>query len=172
MNNAAIKTYEVEEGPIKKIVVNINLDELYKHPEILGEEITNYLKIVNLLGNCIADLKTAYEYAACSKRLIALVDEGYKYLKDVLGADVADAAKYAGVDGYVMTLFAKEIKIATELAKHTNEDIGTLTNKLNNVVNLLAKDTPIEEIARKTNTPVEMVKLYLEELKKKKKRTF
>ena len=166
MNNDAIKTYEVEEGPIKKIVVNINLNELDKHSEILGEEITNYLKIVNLLSNCIADLKTAYEYAACSKRLIAFVDEGYKYLKSVLGADVADAAKYAGVEGYVMTLFAKEIKIATELAKLTNEDIGTLTRKLNDIVNLLAKDTPTEEIAKKTNTPVEMVKLYLEELKK------
>ena len=49
MNNAAIKAYEVEDGPIKKIVINIDIDELDKHPEILGQETTNGLKILNLI---------------------------------------------------------------------------------------------------------------------------
>ena len=41
MNNDAIKAYEVEDGPIKKIVINIDIDELHKHPEILVQETTN-----------------------------------------------------------------------------------------------------------------------------------
>ena len=166
MNNVAIKTYKVEDGPIRKTIIKIDLDELDKHPEILGEELTNYLKIMNLLSICTVDLKNAYEYAACSERLTAMVDKGYEALKDVLGKDVADAAKYLGVEGYVIALLQKENKAANNLVKYTNYDVSTLESLLNDIVNLLANGASVEEIAQKTNNPVSMVKIYLEELKK------
>ena len=166
MNNAAIKAYEVEDEPIKKVVINIDLDELDKHPEILGKEVTNGLKIFNLMSVCSVDLKTAYEYAEGSERLTAMVDKAYEALKGVIGEDVADAAKYLGVEGYVMALCYKERKIATKLAKLTNEDIDTLEAKLNDIVNLLASSASVTEIAKKTDTPISMVKIYLQELKK------
>lgn len=166
MNNAAIKAYEVEDGPIKKIVINIDIDELDKHPEILGQETTNGLKILNLMSYCSVDLKTAYEYAEGSESLTAMVDNIYETFKDLLGYDVAESAKRLGVDGYVMALNRKERLIANELARFTNDDPATLKDKLNDIVNLLAAGASIEEMAKKTHTPEGMIKIYLQELKK------
>ena len=166
MNNAAIKAYEVEDGPIKKIVINIDLDELDKHPEILGQETTTGLKILNLMSYCSVDLKTAYEYAEGSESLTAVVDNIYETFKDLLGYDVAESAKRLGVDGYVMALNRKERLIANELARFTNDDPATLKDKLNDIVNLLAAGASIEEMAKKTHTPESMIKIYLQELKK------
>ena len=166
MNNAAIKAYEVEDGPIKKIVINIDIDELDKHPEILGQETTNGLKILNLMSYCSVDLKTAYEYAEGSESLTAVVDNIYETFKNLLGYDVAESAKRLGVDGYVMALNRKERLIANELARFTNDDPATLKDKLNDIVNLLAAGTSIEEMAKKTHTPEGMIKIYLQELKK------
>ena len=166
MNNAAIKAYEVEDGPIKKIVINIDIDELDKHPEILGQETTNGLKILNLMSYCSVDLKTAYEYAEGSESLTAVVDNIYETFKNLLGYDVAESAKRLGVDGYVMALNRKERLIANELARFTNDDPATLKDKLNDIVNLLAAGASIEEMAKKTHTPEGMIKIYLQELKK------
>lgn len=166
MNNAAIKAYEVEDGPIKKIVINIDLDELDKHPEILGQETTNGLKILNLMSYCSVDLKTAYEYAEGSESLTAVVDNIYETFKNLLGYDVAESAKRLGVDGYVMALNRKERLIANELARFTNDDPTTLKDKLNDIVNLLAAGASIPEMAKKTHTPESMIKIYLQELKK------
>ena len=166
MNNAAIKAYEIEDEPIKKIVINIDFDELDKHPEILGKEVTNGLKIFNLMSYCAVDLKTAYEYAEGSERLTALVDKAYNILKSYLGYDVAESAKRLGVDGYVMALNRKERLIANELARFTNDDPATLKDKLNDIVNLLATGASIPEMAKKTHTPEGMIKIYLQELKK------
>ena len=166
MNNAAIKAYEVEDGPIKKIVINIDIDELDKHPEILGQETTNGLKILNLMSYCSVDLKTAYEYAEGSESLTAVVDNIYETFKNLLGYDVAESAKLLGVDGYVMALNRKERLIANELARFTNDDPATLKDKLNDIVNLLAAGASIEEMAKKTHTPEGMIKIYLQELKK------
>ncbi len=166
MNNAAIKAYEVEDGPIKKIVINIDIDELDKHPEILGQETTNGLKILNLMSYCSVDLKTAYEYAEGSESLTAMVDNIYETFKDLLGYDVAESAKRLGVDGYVMALNRKERLIANELARFTNDDPTTLKDKLNDIVNLLAAGASIPEMAKKTHTPESMIKIYLQELKK------
>lgn len=166
MNNAAIKAYEVEDGPIKKIVINIDLDELDKHPEILGQETTNGLKILNLMSYCSVDLKTAYEYAEGSESLTAVVDNIYETFKNLLGYDVAESAKRLGVDGYVMALNRKERLIANELARFTNDDPATLKDKLNDIVNLLAAGASIPEMAKKTHTPESMIKIYLQELKK------
>lgn len=166
MNNAAIKAYEVEDGPIKKIVINIDLDELDKHPEILGQETTNGLKILNLMSYCSVDLKTAYEYAEGSESLTAVVDNIYETFKNLLGYDVAESAKRLGVDGYVMALNRKERLIANELARFTNDDPATLKDKLNDIVNLLAAGASIPEMAKKTHTPEGMIKIYLQELKK------
>lgn len=166
MNNAAIKAYEVEDGPIKKIVINIDIDELDKHPEILGQETTNGLKILNLMSYCSVDLKTAYEYAEGSESLTAVVDNIYETFKNLLGYDVAESAKRLGVDGYVMALNRKERLIANELARFTNDDPATLKDKLNDIVNLLAAGASIEEMAKKTHTPESMIKIYLQELKK------
>lgn len=168
MNNAAIKAYEVEDGPIKKIVINIDIDELDKHPEILGQETTNGLKILNLMSYCSVDLKTAYEYAEGSESLTAVVDNIYETFKNLLGYDVAESAKRLGVDGYVMALNRKERLIANELARFTNDDPATLKDKLNDIVNLLAAGASIEEMAKKTHTPEGMIKIYLQELKKQK----
>ena len=166
MNNAAIKAYEVEDGPIKKIVINIDIDELDKHPEILGQETTNGLKILNLMSYCSVDLKTAYEYAEGSESLTAVVDNIYETFKNLLGYDVAESAKRLGVDGYVMALNRKERLIANELARFTNDDPATLKDKLNDIVNLLAAGASIKEMAKKTHTPEGMIKIYLQELKK------
>lgn len=166
MNNAAIKAYEVEDGPIKKIVINIDIDELDKHPEILGQETTNGLKILNLMSYCSVDLKTAYEYAEGSESLTAVVDNIYETFKNLLGYDVAESAKRLGVDGYVMALNRKERLIANELARFTNDDPATLKDKLNDIVNLLAAGASIKEMAKKTHTPESMIKIYLQELKK------
>ena len=166
MNNAAIKAYEVEDGPIKKIVINIDIDELDKHPEILGQETTNGLKILNLMSYCSVDLKTAYEYAEGSESLTAVVDNIYETFKNLLGYDVAESAKRLGVDGYVMALNRKERLIANELARFTNDDPATLKDKLNDIVNLLAAGASIPEMAKKTHTPESMIKIYLQELKK------
>ena len=166
MNNAAIKAYEVEDGPIKKIVINIDIDELDKHPEILGQETTNGLKILNLMSYCSVDLKTAYEYAKGSESLTAVVDNIYETFKNLLGYDVAESAKRLGVDGYVMALNRKERLIANELARFTNDDPATLKDKLNDIVNLLAAGASIPEMAKKTHTPESMIKIYLQELKK------
>lgn len=166
MNNAAIKAYEVEDGPIKKIVINIDIDELDKHPEILGQETTNVLKILNLMSYCSVDLKTAYEYAQGSESLTAVVDNIYETFKNLLGYDVAESAKRLGVDGYVMALNRKERLIANELARFTNDDPATLKDKLNDIVNLLAAGASIPEMAKKTHTPESMIKIYLQELKK------
>lgn len=166
MNNAAIKAYEVEDGPIKKIVINIDIDELDKHPEILGQETTNGLKILNLMSYCSVDLKTAYEYAEGSESLTAVVDNIYETFKNLLGYDVAESAKRLGVDGYVMALNRKERLIANELARFTNDDPATLKDKLNDIVNLLAAGASIPEMAKKTHTPEGMIKIYLQELKK------
>ena len=166
MNNATIKAYEVEDGPIKKIVINIDLDELDKHPEILGQETTNGLKILNLMSYCSVDLKTAYEYAEGSESLTAVVDNIYETFKNLLGYDVAESAKRLGVDGYVMALNRKERLIANELARFTNDDPATLKDKLNDIVNLLAAGASIPEMAKKTHTPEGMIKIYLQELKK------
>lgn len=166
MNNDAIKAYEVEDGPIKKIVINIDIDELDKHPEILGQETTNGLKILNLMSYCSVDLKTAYEYAKGSESLTAVVDNIYETFKNLLGYDVAESAKRLGVDGYVMALNRKERLIANELARFTNDDPATLKDKLNDIVNLLAAGASIEEMAKKTHTPESMIKIYLQELKK------
>ena len=166
MNNAAIKAYEVEDGPIKKIVINIDIDELDKHPEILGQETTNGLKILNLMSYCSVDLKTAYEYAQGSESLTAVVDNIYETFKNLLGYDVAESAKRLGVDGYVMALNRKERLIANELARFTNDDPATLKDKLNDIVNLLAAGASIPEMAKKTHTPESMIKIYLQELKK------
>ena len=166
MNNAAIKAYEVEDGPIKKIVINIDIDELDKHPEILGQETTNGLKILNLMSYCSVDLKTAYEYAEGSESLTAVVDNIYETFKNLLGYDVAESAKRLGVDGYVMALNRKERLIANELARFTNDDPATLKAKLNDIVNLLAAGASIPEMAKKTHTPEGMIKIYLQELKK------
>ena len=65
-----------------------------------------------------------------------------------------------------MALLQKESKVANKLAKFTNYDVDTLESLLNDIVNLLAKGASVEEIAQKTNNPVSMVKVYLEELKK------
>ena len=166
MNNAVIKAYEVEDGPIKKIVINIDIDELDKHPEILGQETTNGLKILNLMSYCSVDLKTAYEYAEGSESLTAVVDNIYETFKNLLGYDVAESAKRLGVDGYVMALNRKERLIANELARFTNDDPATLKDKLNDIVNLLAAGASIPEMAKKTHTPEGMIKIYLQELKK------
>lgn len=167
MNNPVIQTYLIEDEftrthpNYRKIRLIIDFEELEKHPELYTEEQRNFLRLVYLAKYRSVDLKSTYEYAKDSDFLKEIVDDMYNCLKDLMGKDVADAAKNYGVLGYERALNKKINKIAEELVNISYLNKKILVDKITRVVTLLRHGKSIKTMVKETNLSYNIVKIIL-----------